>query len=100
MGVILNIGVICIFYWALEMFTMNPKFIPVLHYVLLWMSVCFLILVLPSFMLSVTLNPGIITKKIDFISLIDKAFETDVNFEEAFCSYCEIIKTESSFHCQ
>jgi uncharacterized protein involved in cysteine biosynthesis len=60
MGVGLNVSVILIFYWGLEEFTMTPKLLPFMHQVLLWLSVIMLILVVPSVMISVALNPGYI----------------------------------------
>jgi len=60
MGVGLNLSVIVIFYWGLKEFTNTPDNLPMLQEFLLWLSLGMLIFVLPSFMMSVTINPGYI----------------------------------------
>ena len=49
-------------------------------------------------MLTVTVNPGYLTPSFDFIKLIETAFDIGLHLDN-FCSYCEVIKSETSFHC-
>lgn len=44
------------------------------------------------------MDPGYLTKKYDYIKLIDKALENQVALDR-FCSYDEVMKTATSFHC-
>jgi DHHC palmitoyltransferase len=43
-------------------------------------------------------NPGYIEKKYDYIKLVDKSLEFQISLDN-FCSYDEVMKTETSFHC-
>lgn len=44
------------------------------------------------------MNPGYLEKKFSYISIIDKALEQQIPLDN-FCSYDEVMKTETSFHC-
>lgn len=48
---------------------------------------------------SVCSNPGFIESKYNFIDLIDRAIRERIDLNN-FCPYCEIVKTETYFHCQ
>ena len=57
-----------------------------------------LTLTLPNYILSIALDPGYIQPKYDFIAMVETALDYGQHLDN-FCSYCEIIKTQTSFHC-
>jgi hypothetical protein len=105
MGVVLN-TVICIFYaYGLdhlhayyEKSQGRAVFLPLAHSIFFWSSVILLPTLLPVYIVSVYLNPGYILKQYDYIKVIDKALEYQISLDN-FCSYDEVMKTETSFHC-
>ena len=54
--------------------------------------------ILPTYVVSVFMNPGFLEKKFAYTSIIDKALENQIPLEN-FCSYDEVMKTVTSFHC-
>lgn len=75
-----------------------PPFLPLAHIILFWLSVVLLVCLLPTYIMSVFMDPGYLVKKYDYIKLIDKALENQVALDR-FCSYDEVMKTATSFHC-
>jgi len=69
-----------------------------MHVTLYWTGVCLLLTAIPLFVLSITLGPGHLTPFYDFTKLIEVAFDIGLHLDN-FCSYCEVIKSETSFHC-
>ena len=55
-------------------------------------------LCLPLFILSVTLSPGYLMPVYDYTKLVEIALDIGLHLDN-FCSYCEVIKSETSFHC-
>ena len=70
----------------------------VMHLILYWISIALLFISVPLFILTSSLNPGYMRPFYDFIKLVEIALEIGLHLDN-FCSYCEIIKSESSFHC-
>lgn len=68
------------------------------HVILWWTSVALLLINLPLFILSVSLEPGYLTPVYEFTKLVEVALDIGIHLDN-FCSYCEVIKSESSFHC-
>jgi len=48
--------------------------------------------------MAVLREPGNLKPKYDYIKLIDLAFDINLHLDN-FCSYCCVIKSETSFHC-
>jgi hypothetical protein len=72
--------------------------LPTVHFILKWLSVVLVFLMLPPYMLALFMQPCFLEKKYDYVALIDKALENQISLEN-FCSYDEVMKTETSFHC-
>mmetsp|Transcript_55157 Transcript_55157/g.75839 ORF Transcript_55157/g.75839 Transcript_55157/m.75839 type:complete len:136 (+) Transcript_55157:214-621(+) len=49
-------------------------------------------------LISACSNPGYQEKKFEYVWLIDKALDYGLHLDN-FCVYCEVIKSETSFHC-
>lgn len=69
-----------------------------LHVALWWMAVVLLFISVPLFVLTVTINPGHLKPFYDYTKLIEVAFDIGLHLEN-FCTHCEVIKSETSFHC-
>ena len=69
-----------------------------LHKTMFYFSLILLIIAIPSFILSVALEPGYLRKKFDFIDLVDEMIESERDLWN-LCTYCELIKSQTSFHC-
>lgn len=99
-GVVLNFFIAVLFYGSLGMFSIAEDWIfPIAHYVLLYLSLLFLAIALPSFTFCVALEPGYLQKKYDFKLLVAELLEKDRDLLN-LCSYCQLIKSPTSFHCQ
>ena len=59
---------------------------------------CLLVISIPCYMLSVCMESGHLKPKYDFVKLVDLAFDINLHLDN-FCSYDEVIKSETSFHC-
>jgi len=68
------------------------------HILLYWLSIGLLLVCLPMFILTCSLQPGFIKPVYDYTSLIESALDIGLHLDN-FCSYCEVIKSETSFHC-
>ena len=68
------------------------------HEILWWTGICLLLICAPLYILSVALNPGHLTPVYDFVKLVEVALDIGLHLDN-LCSYCEVIKSESSFHC-
>lgn len=76
----------------------NPDLLPRLHDTLVWSSLFFFCILTPSFILSMALEPGFLRKKYDFVDLVSEFIEKEKDLMN-LCTYCELIKSETSFHC-
>jgi hypothetical protein len=57
-----------------------------------------LAIVVPTFILSAAIEPGFLRKKYDFVDLVEEMIESERDLWN-LCTYCELIKSQSSFHC-
>lgn len=57
------------------MFYIEVFFLPILHDCLLYSSVGFFIMVVPSFVMSIVMDPGYLTKHFDYINLVSEFIE-------------------------
>ena len=68
------------------------------HTALVYTSIGLLIVCVPLFVLTVFLQPGYLRPYYDFTKLVEVALEIGLHLDN-FCSRCEVIKSETSFHC-
>ena len=68
------------------------------HVIMFWTSIVIFLMCLPLFILSVTMDPGYLKPTYDYTKLVDVALDIGLHMDN-FCSYCEVIKSETSFHC-
>jgi hypothetical protein len=99
MAVLLNLVLIGLFYFGMKVLTDIPTKMVMMHYAFKWTSIGCLIVTLPLFMLASMRDPGYLKNHYPFLQLINKALDEGIELN-AFCSYCEVIKTQTSFHCQ
>ena len=99
-GVSFNLTTVLIYYvWLNEKYSGNYKILMTdMHYVLYWTALALLFVCAPLFILTASLEPGYLRPIYDFTKLIDTALEIGLHLDN-FCSYCEVIKSETSFHC-
>lgn len=98
MGVLVNLAVVYLFYYELEMFFLHPQLLPLMHYILVIFSlVCFLFFV-PTFVMASVMDAGHLEKKEDFLRLVSNFIDNEKDLMN-LCTYCEVIKSETSFHC-
>lgn len=95
---LLNVFIFVDFYGVFEIIADESTLRPVLHKTIFYFSVIFLSIAIPSFILSVALEPGYLRKKFDFIDLVDEMIERERDLWN-LCTYCELIKSQTSFHC-
>lgn len=76
----------------------NGVLLKPLHVILWWSAVALLCISVPLFVLTVTVSPGYLKPFYDYTRLVEVAFEIGLHLDN-FCSYCEVIKSETSFHC-
>lgn len=69
-----------------------------MHKVFYFVSIALLCITVSLYCLSIFMQPGILKPKYDFVKLIDLAFDINLHLDN-FCSYDEVIKSETSFHC-
>lgn len=72
--------------------------LPGLHYTFLYLSIALFCVALPSFILAAALEPGYLIKKFDFVRLVAEFLHSDLDLIN-LCTYCELIKSETSLHC-
>ena len=99
-GVTFNLTSTAIYYiWLREREHGTPSvLLESLHYVFYWASLVLLLISLPLFVLSVALEPGYIKPEYEYGKLVEVALDIGLHLDN-FCSYCKVIKSESSFHC-
>jgi hypothetical protein len=74
-------------------------FLPTLHDKLYLTSYILVGLIAPTYLLAVSLNPGRLARRFDFLYLVDTLLEKGLHLDNV-CVYDEILKSETSFHCQ
>lgn len=99
-GITFNLAATAIYYiWLRERvhgtkeILMHPA-----HVALYWTSIGLLLICIPLFILSVSLNPGYLVPVYDYTKLVENALDLGLHLDN-LCSYCEVIKSETSFHC-
>ena len=99
-GIIFNAGATAIYYiWLREkVHGTKQVLLDPLHVALYWMSIILLLICIPLFVLSVSLEPGYLRPTYDFNKVVESALEIGLHLDN-LCSYCEVIKSETSFHC-
>lgn len=98
LGCLVNLAVTYLFYYELNMFFLVPTLVPLMHYVLVLFSLFLFVLLVPSFVMAVFMDPGRLQKKYDFLPLVSKFIDEEKDLM-SLCTYCEVIKSEASFHC-
>mmetsp|Transcript_6001 Transcript_6001/g.8120 ORF Transcript_6001/g.8120 Transcript_6001/m.8120 type:complete len:220 (+) Transcript_6001:911-1570(+) len=99
-GVCFNLVTMLIYYVGINERhhgTKNVLLDPV-HKVLMYTSMALLLVCVPLFIATVTLKPGFLRPYYDFTKLVEVALEIGLHLDN-FCSRCEVIKSETSFHC-
>lgn len=69
-----------------------------LHYILVIISIISLLILVPCFILSAAREPGFLKKEIDYIDLVTEMIDQERDLWN-LCTYCEVIKSQTSFHC-
>jgi hypothetical protein len=98
LGCLVNLAIAFLFYYTLRIMFINPDLLPRLHDTFVWSSLIFFSILTPSFILSMALEPGFLSKKYDFVDLVSEFIEKEKDLLN-LCTYCELIKSETSFHC-
>ena len=96
-GILLFAAMCVSFYYG--MYDGRKEILPWLHtscYIASYVLCCFLI---PAYLMACILNPGRPEKKYDFVELVDQLLEKGLHLDN-ICVYCEVLKSETSFHCQ
>ena len=99
-GITFNLTATSIYYIWLRERTHGTKDILMLpaHVALWWTSISLLLICIPLFVLSVSLDPGYLRPVYDYTKLVENALDLGLHLDN-LCSYCEVIKSETSFHC-
>jgi len=99
-GITFNLVLTSIYYiWLREKIQGTPAILlEPLHVTLWWASIFMLLTAIPLFLLTILLGPGHLRPFYDFTKLVEVAFDIGLHLDN-FCSYCEVIKSETSFHC-
>ena len=101
-GVIFNMTATAIYYYWLNEKEHSAKpgevFMGEMHNVFWYTGIVLLAICFPMFILSVSLQPGYLTPFYDYTKLVEIALDIGLHLDN-FCSYCEVIKSETSFHC-
>ena len=63
-----------------------------------WSSMILLFICAPLFILTASTEPGYLQPYYDFSKLVESGLEIGLHLDN-LCSYCEVIKSETSFHC-
>ena len=71
LGIFINLVIAYLFYYQLDVLFKEPTFLITTHYVLAYSSALCFMVVIPSFIMSVTLVPGYLEKKIRFYRVGD-----------------------------
>lgn len=101
-GVLMNCTIAYLFFYELQKTIFNETvpltFLTEAHYALVIASAFCFMLVVPSFFMASFMSPGHLEKKYDFVDLVQELIHDEIDIE-VLCTYCEVIKSETSFHC-
>ena len=99
-GVCFNLTTMLIYYIFISEKTHGTEDILLdkIHQVCWWTSIPILMVCIPLFIMTVAMEPGYLKPFYDYIKLVEVALEIGLHLDN-FCSYCEVIKSETSFHC-
>jgi len=97
-AVLVNLFIVLDFYGGLRIFSQPAKVQVKLHWFCIYFSIFLVTLVLPSFIFSAALEPGYLRKQYDYIDLVEEMIEGERDLWN-LCTYCELIKSQTSFHC-
>jgi len=95
-GVLVFTLICFVFYYGMRG---RRDFLPTLHDKLYLTSYILVGLITPTYLLAVSLNPGRLARRFDFLYLVDTLLEKGLHLDNV-CVYDEILKSETSFHCQ
>jgi hypothetical protein len=95
-GVLVFTLICFVFYYGMRG---RRDFLPTLHDKLYLTSYILVGLIAPTYLLAVSLNPGRLARRFDFLYLVDTLLEKGLHLDNV-CVYDEILKSETSFHCQ
>ena len=99
LGVAVNLIIVSLFYGTLNLFDKTDGWrFPGFHFFLLYASIFFFGISVPTFIISSTMEPGYLKKKYDFVSLVSEFMAANRDLI-SLCTYCQLIKSETSFHC-
>ena len=104
LGIFFNVTLIFIFYTFLretkyvETGEVEQILIPWLHDILYYASISLLVLGLPLYIITACMDPGYLKPFYNYMELIEEAIDLGLNLSD-LCSYCQVIKSETSFHC-
>lgn len=102
-GISFNLTATSVYYYWLRESTHGPDhdgpiFLDSMHVALWWMGIGLLLVCIPLFIVTVSLEPGYLRPIYDFNKLVEVALDIGLHLDN-LCSYCEVIKSETSFHC-
>lgn len=98
-GVVINIVVAYLFYFELDVLNRSEvTFLKHLHYVFVYTSIFCFALIVPTFVVSVSINPGYLEQKFEFTQMVEEFIKYERDLMN-LCTYCRLIKSETSFHC-
>ena len=63
-----------------------------------YLGAALILINVPFFVLSCALEPGYLRPTYEFTKIVEVALDIGLHLDN-FCSYCEVIKSETSFHC-
>ena len=71
---------------------------PIAHYIFKYTGYVVLALAIPLFIVTVVMDPGNLKPVFNYNDLCEEAIELGLDMTN-LCSYCKVIKSETSFHC-
>ena len=97
---LLNIVLAFLFWFVVLKITTNPGRLinNGSQSVLIILSMILFLLSVGFFLFLTCLNPGFVIKEFNFVELIERSLEHGIHLDN-LCVYDEIIKSETSFHC-
>lgn len=103
-GIVFNLALCMIYFWYLhEKRFLDDGSIDVIyaerfHEFFFWLSVVLFVIAVPCYIISVTIEPGYLKSHYDYVDLVQDALDIGLELSN-FCSYDQVIKSETSFHC-
>jgi len=103
-AILWNMAMTYLFYGTLETTLVKAGknndgiLLPFVHDFFVAMSLIWFCIALPTFVMAASLQPGYLEKIYDYILLVRTFIEKELDMD-MLCTYCECIKSETSFHC-